>query len=92
MSKRNKKGRDIDGVVLLDKNSGGSSNHFLQQVKRLFDANKAGHTGSLDPLASGFFRSSLSKTLDFRHTPSLRFIYDAAPNTGARIDDILSKL
>ena len=53
MSKRNSKGRDINGVVLLDKASGGSSNHALQQVKRLFDANKAGHTGSLDPLASG---------------------------------------
>ena len=53
MSKRNPKGRDINGVVLLDKSSGGSSNHALQQVKRLFGANKAGHTGSLDPLASG---------------------------------------
>ena len=53
MSKRNPKGRDINGLVLLDKSSGGSSNHVLQQVKRLFDANKAGHTGSLDPLASG---------------------------------------
>ncbi len=53
MSKRYKKGRDINGVVLLDKASGGSSNHALQQVKRLFGANKAGHTGSLDPLASG---------------------------------------
>ena len=42
--------------------------------------------------ASGFFRSSLSKTLDFRHTPTLSFIYDTAPNTGARIDDLLSKL
>jgi tRNA pseudouridine55 synthase len=53
MSKRYKKGRDINGVVLLDKASGGSSNAVLQQVKRLFGANKAGHTGSLDPLASG---------------------------------------
>ena len=53
MSKRNQKGRDINGVVLLDKTSGGSSNFVLQQVKHLFDANKAGHTGSLDPLASG---------------------------------------
>ena len=42
--------------------------------------------------ASGFFRSTLSKTLDLRHTPTLSFIYDAAPNTGARIDDLLSKL
>ena len=53
MSKRNQKVRDVNGVVLLDKASGSSSNHALQQVKRLFCANKAGHTGSLDPLASG---------------------------------------
>jgi len=53
MSKRNQKGRDINGVVLLDKASGSSSNYVLQQVKCLFGANKAGHTGSLDPLASG---------------------------------------
>ena len=42
--------------------------------------------------ASGFFRSSLSKVLDLRHTPTLSFIYDPVPNTGARIDDLLSKL
>jgi len=53
MSKRNPKGRHINGVLLLDKASGHSSNSVLQDVKRLFDANKAGHTGSLDPLASG---------------------------------------
>lgn len=53
MARRNKKGRDITGIVVIDKPSGHSSNHVLQQVKRLFNANKAGHTGSLDPLASG---------------------------------------
>jgi ribosome-binding factor A len=42
--------------------------------------------------ASGFFRSRLSKVLDLRHTPALRFIFDPAPNTGARIEDLLSKL
>ena len=42
--------------------------------------------------ASGFFRSSLSRTLDLRHTPTLSFVYDTTPNTGARIDDLLSKL
>ena len=42
--------------------------------------------------ASGFFRSSLSKVLDLRHTPALSFIYDTAPNTGARMDELLSKL
>ena len=43
----------MHGVLLLDKPSGGSSNHALQRVKRLFGARKAGHTGSLDPLATG---------------------------------------
>jgi len=47
---------------------------------------------SLLDKASGFFRSSLSKALDLRHTPTLNFIYDTTPNTGARIDDLLSKL
>ena len=42
--------------------------------------------------ASGFFRFRLSKTLDLRHTPALKFIYDSAPNTGARIDELLAKL
>ncbi|MDD5404902.1 MAG: tRNA pseudouridine(55) synthase TruB [Sulfuricella sp.] len=45
--------RAISGVLLLDKACGISSNTALQQVKRLFQAEKAGHTGSLDPLATG---------------------------------------
>ena len=45
--------RDVDGILLLDKPEGGTSNRALQQVKRLFNARKAGHTGSLDPLATG---------------------------------------
>ena len=53
MAKRKNKGRDISGVLLLDKPKGSSSNHALQKVKRLFGAAKAGHTGSLDPLATG---------------------------------------
>jgi len=53
MARKNKKGRSINGVVLLDKPLKISSNHALQKIKRLFNANKAGHTGSLDPLASG---------------------------------------
>ena len=43
----------VDGVLLLDKPSGASSNAVLQRAKRLFNAAKAGHTGTLDPLASG---------------------------------------
>ena len=45
--------RRIDGVLLLDKPSGVTSNAALSRVKRLFNAAKAGHTGTLDPLASG---------------------------------------
>lgn len=48
-----KKQRNIDGILLLDKPTGITSNGALQVVKRLFSARKAGHTGSLDPLASG---------------------------------------
>ncbi len=53
MGKRKNKGRAVNGVLLFDKPSGGSSNQMLQKVKRLFGAAKAGHTGSLDPLATG---------------------------------------
>lgn len=45
--------RDVHGVLLLDKPIGLTSNDALQKAKRLFQARKAGHTGSLDPLASG---------------------------------------
>lgn len=53
MGRRSKKGRDISGILLLDKPPGMTSNAALQTVKRLFNACKAGHTGSLDPLATG---------------------------------------
>ncbi len=45
--------RHVDGVLLLDKSAGLSSNAALQHAKRLFNAAKAGHTGTLDPLATG---------------------------------------
>jgi len=51
--RRNRKGRDISGVIVLDKNTGISSNDAVQRAKRLFKAQKVGHTGSLDPLATG---------------------------------------
>ncbi len=53
MGRRRVRGRDVNGILLLDKPSGITSNDALQQVKRLYYAKKAGHTGSLDPLASG---------------------------------------
>jgi len=50
---RPKKGNPLDGILLLDKPLGMSSNAALQRAKGLYKARKAGHTGSLDPLASG---------------------------------------
>lgn len=50
---RRRRGRPVDGILVLDKPVGLSSNHALQTVKRLYFAAKAGHTGSLDPLATG---------------------------------------
>lgn len=53
MGRRRKSGRNVRGILLLDKPLGITSNSALQDVKRLFKAQKAGHTGSLDPLADG---------------------------------------
>ncbi len=47
------RGENINGIILLDKSPGYTSNHVLQKVKRLLGARKAGHTGSLDPMATG---------------------------------------
>lgn len=53
MSRRRRRGRLLNGVFLLDKPTGMSSNHALQRARRLFNARKAGHTGTLDPFATG---------------------------------------
>lgn len=53
MARKRNYGRPLTGVLVLNKPQGLSSNHALQRAKRLFFANKAGHTGALDPLATG---------------------------------------
>jgi len=50
---KNRRGRPLNGILILDKPQGQSSNRSLQIAKRLYFAKKAGHTGSLDPLATG---------------------------------------
>ena len=50
---RRRRGDDINGVLVLDKPAGVTSNAALQQVRRLLNAARAGHTGALDPLATG---------------------------------------
>ena len=72
MSKPRKRGRDIDGIFLLDKAEGMSSNAIMQKVKHLFQANKAGHTGALDPLATGMLPICLGEATKFS-----QFLLDA---------------
>lgn len=56
-----RRGQVLDGVLLLDKPEGLSSNHALQRAKRALDARKAGHTGTLDPFATGLLVCCLGK-------------------------------
>lgn len=56
-----KRGQVLDGLVLLDKPEGLSSNHALQRLKRKLDAQKAGHTGTLDPFATGLLVCCLGR-------------------------------
>ena len=72
MARKRTRGRPVNGVFLLDKPLGLSSNHALQRVRRLFDANKAGHTGSLDPLATGVLPICLGEATKFS-----QFLLDA---------------
>ena len=51
--KKSRRGRCVNGVLLLDKPAGITSNGALQEAKKIYQAAKAGHTGSLDPLATG---------------------------------------
>lgn len=62
---RKRKGRPLNGVLLLDKATGHSSNDMLQKVKRLYGAQKAGHTGALDPLATGMLPICLGEATKF---------------------------
>lgn len=62
---RKKNGRDIDGIVVVNKPLGLSSNQVLQRVKTLFNANKAGHTGALDPQATGLLPICLGEATKF---------------------------
>jgi tRNA pseudouridine55 synthase len=62
---RRNPGRDVTGILLLDKPLGLTSNDALQRIKRLYRAAKAGHTGSLDPLATGLLPVCLGAATKF---------------------------
>ena len=79
-TQRRCKVRNISGIVVLDKANGLSSNAALQEVKRLYEANKAGHAGSLDPLATGVLPVCLGEA-----TKVSQFLLDSDKCYRARI-------
>lgn len=90
--------RDVDGILLLDKPVGASSNHVLQQARRLFRARKAGHTGSLDPLASGMLPLCFGNAtkvsgflLDADKTYRARLVLGARTATGDAEGEIVER-
>lgn len=75
-----RKGRRLNGILLLDKPQGLTSNGALQRVKRIYGAQKAGHTGSLDPLATGLLPicfGEATKVCDFLLGANKRYIITA---------------
>ena len=88
---RRRKGRDIHGIILLDKPVGYSSNQAVQKVRWLFQARKAGHTGSLDPFATGMLPICLgeaSKTAGFMLDASKTYIAAAFLGKATATGDI----
>ena len=99
MARRRNRGRSVNGIFLLDKPVGLSSNRALQRVKTIYDANKAGHTGSLDPLATGilpiclgeatkFSQFLLASDKHYRSTFTLGVITDTGDCDGSEVDRI----
>lgn len=84
---RTKKGRAVSGIVVINKPLGLSSNQVLQRVKHLFGAQKAGHTGALDPLASGVLPICLGEATKLSQ---LLLDADKAYDTTARLGEIRS--
>ena len=93
-----KRGRDINGILILDKPAGISSNGVLQHVKRLYNANKAGHTGNLDVPATGLLPICLGEAtkvsaylLDSNKTYRARCLLGVTTTTGDAEGEIILK-
>lgn len=87
---RRKKGRKISGWVILDKPVGLTSTHAVSRVRRLFDAQKAGHAGTLDPLASGVLPLALgeaTKTVPYVMDGEKRYLFTVRWGVQTSTDD-----
>ncbi|HEY3699233.1 MAG TPA: tRNA pseudouridine(55) synthase TruB [Spongiibacteraceae bacterium] len=95
---RRRHGRPIDGVLILDKPAGMTSNAALQTVKRLYFAAKAGHTGSLDPLATGVLPLCFGEAtkfsqylLDADKIYRSTFVFGVATNSGDSDGEVIAR-
>ena len=80
-------GRNVNGILLLNKSTGISSNDALQQVKKIYNANKAGHTGALDPLATGMLPICLGEATKFsQYLLDSDKSYEVTAQLGVRTD------
>ena len=93
---RRRRGRPVSGILILDKPAGVSSNQALQRAKRLYGADKAGHTGSLDPLATGVLPLCFGEAtkfsqflLDADKAYQSTFVLGVATSTGDAEGDVL---
>lgn len=84
---RKNKGRDVSGIIVINKPPGLTSNQVLQRVKRLYNARKAGHTGALDPLATGALPVCLGEATKFSQ---LLLESDKAYDTTATLGEVRS--
>jgi len=96
---RRRKGKNVHGILLLDKPAGYSSNQAVQKLRWLFNARKAGHTGSLDPFATGMLPicfGEASKTAGFMLDASKTYLASArlgqATATGDIEGDIITEM
>jgi tRNA pseudouridine55 synthase len=94
---RRRRGRPVDGILILDKPLGVSSNRALQTAKHLYFAAKAGHTGSLDPLATGVLPLCFGEAtkfsqylLDADKAYQSTFVLGVATATGDAEGDVLA--
>lgn len=86
---RRRKGRKVNGVLVIDKPKGQSSNSIVQNLKRRFNAQKVGHTGTLDPMATGVLPIVFGEATKFSHygLNSCK-TYQARIQLGARTDSL----
>src|SRR5690606_5729869 len=95
---RRRHGRPLDGILIVDKPAGMTSNAVLQTVKRLYNAAKAGHTGSLDPLATGVLPICFGEAtkfsqylLDADKIYRSTFVLGVATNTGDAEGEVIGR-